>query len=133
MPRLHVENRPYVAQWRRVSLPGANAQATITEDAPAAGTRVVLQGFTASIANGATAPAAANVVVNVIDGASGGTTYLHRTTISNTATAGDTVVVTVSDLNIAGTAATALTVEFSAASGANTNQSISAWGYNTTD
>ena len=76
------------------------------------------------LAAGAIAPTAANVVVNVIDGISGGTTYLWRGTISIPATAGATNGFVNVPCWLAGTAATQLTIEFSAAGGANTFESV---------
>ena len=106
-------------------VPAANAQATISKAAGAAGVRHVCTGITVMLVAGATAPAAINVSVSLIDGATAGTTYLWRATISLPATAGASNGIALSNLWLPGTAATAMTLEFSAAGGANVIESVS--------
>ncbi len=62
------------------------------------------------------------------DGASGGATHLWEGVMSIPATAGEIRGITRSDLWLVGTAATAMTAEFSAAGGANTFESVSMEG-----
>lgn len=110
--------------WQATHTPAANTQATITKAAAGAGVRNVCTGFTVTLAAGASAPAAVQVFASLIDGASGGTTYLWRSAISLPAVAGAITSFVRSDLWLPGTANTALTLELSAAGGANTVESV---------
>ena len=118
--------------WSAHHLPAANTQATITKATAGAGIRNVCRSLTVILAAGATAPTAVNLSVALIDGASGGTTYLWRATISIPAVAG-----AVNGIAIPvwkpGTANTAMTLEFSAAGGANTIESVSMDGTTISD
>ena len=106
--------------------PAANTKATITRAAGATGVRNVCVGFTVSIAATATAPTAVQLTVALIDGASGGTTYLWGpTVISLPATAGATTAFVVGTCWKMGGLAKQMTLEFSAAGGANTLESVS--------
>lgn len=116
-----------------IHVPSANTVATASIAAGGAGVRNVCTGLTAVIAATATAPTAVNVIVNLIDGATGGTTFLWRMTLSLPATAGETRGVTRSGLWLPGTTNTALTLEFSAAGGANTIESVSLEGVRITE
>ena len=119
--------------WTAIHVPAANVQATISKAAAGIGVRNVVTALTAVIAATATAPTAVNVTVNLIDGASAGTTFLWRTTLSLPATAGETRGVTISGLWLPGTANTATTLEMSAAGGANTIESVSMSGITITE
>ena len=68
--------------------PAAGSQATITAAAPGIGFRNICLGFTVTFLGSASAPAAALRSVRLIDGASGGTTYLWGTRLAVPATAG---------------------------------------------
>lgn len=114
--------------WSAHHVPAANNQATITKAAAGAGTKNVCTWLTVKLVAGASAPTAINVSVSLIDGASGGTTYLWRATISLPATAGADNGIALSNLWMPGTANTAMTLEFSAAGGANTVESVSMGG-----
>ena len=114
--------------WSAHHVPAANTVATITRAAQAAGIRNVCTWITVKLVAGATAPTAVNTSVSLIDGATGGTTYLWRATISLPATAGADNGIALSNLWIPGTAATGLTLEFLAAGGANTIESVSMGG-----
>ena len=114
--------------WSAHHLPAANAQATATRAAQAAGIRNVCTWLTVKLVAGATAPTAINLSFSLIDGASGGTTYLWRATISLPATAGADNGIALSNLWIPGTAATGMTLEASVAGGANTLESVSFGG-----
>ena len=116
------------AIWTTAHLPAANAQATITRAAAGAGIRNVCTGRTIVFAAGATAPTAINLSVSLIDGATGGTTYLWRSTLSLPAVAGAVNGITRSGLWLPGTANTGMTLEFSVAGGANTIESVSMEG-----
>ncbi len=103
----------------------ANTLASATLAAGAAGVRHICTGITATIGAGATAPTAIQLTVVLRDGASGAGTIKWQAVISLPATAGAMSGVARSDLWIPGTAATAMTLEFSAAGGANTFESVS--------
>lgn len=105
--------------------PSANTKATITKSSAGAGVRNVCTGFTISLSAGSTAPAAVQLTVALIDGGTGGTTYLWGpTTVSLPATAGATAAFICGQCWKPGTANTAMTLEFSAAGGANTVETV---------
>ena len=105
--------------------PAANTKATITRAAGAAGVRNVGVGFCVYFMAGATAPTATQITVALIDGASGGTTYLWGpVVIGIPATAGATTGFIVGTCWKMGSTATGMTLEFSAAGGANTIESV---------
>lgn len=108
-----------------IHAPAANTVATATKAAAGARKRNVCTGITVMLVAGATAPAAIQVTVNLIDGASGGTAYLWRAVLSLPATAGQSAGITRTDLWIPGGLNTDMTLEFSAAGGANTVESVS--------
>ena len=114
--------------WSAHHVPAANTQATITRAAQAAGIRNVCTWLTVKLVAGATAPTAVNTSFSLIDGASAGTTYLWRATISLPATAGADNGIALSNLWLPGTAATAMTLEALAGGGANTIESVSMGG-----
>jgi len=115
-------------QWGVTHAPAANTVATITKAAGAAGTRHVCTGVSVSIASdGAATPAA--MTLNLRDGATGAGTILASWTLSLTATSGDCKVFGATGLNLVGTAATAMTLEFAAAPGANAYQAVNLFGY----
>jgi hypothetical protein len=117
---------PYAA-WNISNRPAAATKATVTKAAGAAGVRHVVTGFAFTIACGATAQTP--LQVDVIDGATGGTTRLFSGTIA--APVNGVGVVALSCLSLIGTAATGLTIEFSAAGVAASVQAVSLWGYST--
>ena len=84
--------------------------------------------ITVTLAATATAPTAVNLTINLIAGASGGTTYLWQTTVSLPATAGAATGFAITGLAIRGTADTAMTLEFSAAGGLSTIESVTMSG-----
>lgn len=117
--------------WYVTHAPAAATQATASKAAGAAGVRHVCTGFTVTIAGGAAAPTAALVTVNLRDGATGAGTIISTLTLAVEAVAGKAVVHHVGPLNVFGTAATAMTVETSAATGANVSASVTLYGYDT--
>lgn len=119
------------ASWAVHHLPSANVQATITQASAGGSIKNVCTGFSVTLAAGATAPTAIQVSVALIDGASGGTNYLWRSVISLPATAGATAAFVFGRRWDVGTAATAMTLEFSIAGGANTIESVSMSGTTT--
>lgn len=114
--------------WFAGHSPAVNTKATITKAAAGANKRHVATSLTVSLTAGGTAPTANTVTVALIDGASGGSTYLwgpHTIGIPAVAGAMNGFVVS---LWAVGTANTAMTLEFSAAAGANTYESVSLEG-----
>lgn len=117
---------PAASTWTQAHIPATNTQATKSQAAAGSGKRNVCTGFTVTLCAGSAAPTAATpITVSVIDGATGGDTYLWRTNICLPATANAIVSFNRSGLWLVGSQNTALTIEFSAAAGANTYQSVS--------
>lgn len=114
--------------WSKTHVPAANTQATITQPAPGQGKKLVCTGLTVAFAAGAAAPTATTATVSLIDGATGGTTFLWQMTLGVVATAGATNGHSRPGKWVA-SHNTALTLEFSAAGGANTLESVSMEGY----
>lgn len=115
---------PAATAWTAIHRPAANTQATITKATAGAGIRNVCTALNVVLAATAAAPTAVNLAVSLIDGASGATTYLWGATLSIPAVAGATTGISLSNLWLVGSANTALTIEFSAAGGANTIESV---------
>lgn len=119
--------------WSITHTPTTNTQATITRAAGAAGVRHVCTSISCALS----APAAATsgvVQINLRDGATGAGTILWSQTLQvggATSIAAGVVGIALSGLSIVGSAATAMTLEFSAAGGANTSESVSMTGYDT--
>lgn len=130
LPISRVVQTPGLAEnvWTAVDQPAANTQATETRAAAGAGVRNVCTSITAMFAAGASAPTAVNVSVVLRDGATGAGTILWAASLSIPATAGATNGISVGGLWIPGSANTAMTLEFSAAGGANTIESVSMTG-----
>lgn len=114
--------------WDVQHVPAANAKATATQTSAGAGVRNVCTGFTVTLASNGTAPAAVQLTVQVVDGIATGTTYLWITVIALPAVAGAITSFVRSGLWLPGTADTAMTIEFSAAGGANTIESVTMEG-----
>ncbi|MGH7744387.1 MAG: hypothetical protein ACREQ5_06135 [Candidatus Dormibacteria bacterium] len=110
--------------WTLVNAPVAATQATATRAAGAAGVRHVLTSINASI-NATAAQGQVSVVVR--DGATGVGTIIWEDRLS--AVIGTDSRVSLSGLNIVGSAATAMTVEFTAAPAATNFETVSATGY----
>jgi hypothetical protein len=119
---------PSGTPWSTTHEPAANTQATITRAAAGVGVKNVCTGLTVTFAAGATAPAAVQVAVRLRDGGTGAGTVLWAAVLSLPATAGASVGVARQGLWIPGTANTAMTLEFSAAGGANTIQAVALEG-----
>lgn len=112
-----------------VDVPASATRATATKASAGVGKRNVCTGFTVTLCANGTAPVPTTpITVAVIDGASGGTTYLWRTQVNLPAAAGGIVSFVRSGLWLVGSQATALTVEFSGAGPTNTYQSVAADG-----
>lgn len=114
--------------WTLTHAPAVNTQATATKAAGAAGVRHVLTSLRAVV--NAVAAQTTPLLVTVRDGASGTGTILWQSKV--TALAGTDGVVELSGVNIVGSAATAMTVEFGAAGTTNNFEVVSATGYSVT-
>jgi hypothetical protein len=112
--------------FQLVHTPAAAAQATISQAAGGAGVRNVCTGISASLCTVGTAQAAA-VQLNLRDGATGAGTILWSKTFS----CGTTTMISIdlTNLHIFGSAATAMTLEFSAAGVSGSFESVSLTGY----
>jgi len=110
--------------WTVVSTPSAATQATATKAAGAAGVRHVCTSVSASFAGTATNAA---TLVNLRDGVTGTGTILWSQYLS--AISNDVRSLNISGLNIVGSAATAMTLEFAAAGASGTLESVTITGY----
>lgn len=115
-------------EWSVNHTPVANTQATASKAAGAAGVRHVCRSISAML-NALTAAAETTVLLNLRDGATGAGTILWSLRLH--AIPAGTTGIAISNLNIFGSAATAMTLEFAAAGGANTFESVSMSGYST--
>lgn len=118
-------------QWTATHAPAVNTQATASKVAGGAGVRHVCTGISINLAAGGTAPTATQLTVNLRDGATGVGTILATWTIAIPATAGAFATVNLTGLKIPGTANTAMTLEFTAAGGANVYESVTLFGHDT--
>jgi hypothetical protein len=115
------------ARWSQLSAPAAGSQGTTSKAAGAAGVRHVADCVSYS-AGAIAAPAATALTINVRDGASGGGTVIWSKTVTIPATAAPHYDQNFCGLNLIGTAATAMTLEFSAAL-ASESESVTLTGY----
>lgn len=111
-------------EWAIQQTPAAATQATISRAAGGAGVRHVCRSITCSIL--ATA-AQGQIIVNLRDGATGAGTILWSAQFSLAAGTSDRI--TLGDLNIVGSANTAMTLETAAAPAATNFASVSLTGY----
>ncbi len=117
-------------EWSINHTPAANTQATITRAAGAAGVRHVCRSISATLI-GLAAAAEATVLVNLRDGATGAGTILRSWRLLVVGGTASEVGIEIAGLNILGSAATAMTIEFAAAGGANTFETVALSGYDT--
>lgn len=119
------------ANWSITHTPAADTQATITRAAGGAGVVHICTSITATLI----APAGSvsgNVQINLRDGASGLGTILWSQTFlvgGATSVSAGVIGIALSGLQIPGSPNTAMTLEFSAAGGANTLESVALTGY----
>lgn len=111
-------------QWAIQQTPGSATQATITRAAGGAGVRHVCNSISISLLAVA---AQGQIIFNLRDGASGAGTILWS--ISVIALAGDSKQITISGLQIFGTANTAMTLESAAAPAATNFATVALTGY----
>ena len=114
--------------WSISNAPAAGTQATSSRAAGAAGVRHVVNCITASFVNNTNAGAQSTTLV-IRDGASGVGTIIWQTLLSTTGNGGSFDRVALCGLNITGSAATAMTVEFTAAPPATETEIVQLSGY----
>lgn len=114
-------------EWAITSTPAANTQATVTRAAGAAGVRHVCKSISATLI-GLAASVEATVLVNLRDGTTGAGTILWSARLLVVGVTGSQAGIVISNINITGTAATAMTLEFAAAGGANTFETVALTG-----
>lgn len=115
-------------EWAINHVPAVNTKATISK-ALATGKCNVCTGINVTVSAGTAAPTAVVLTWQLRDGATGAGTVLLSGSLGIEATAGRTTVLTWDSLSIKGTTGTAMTLEFTAAGGANTFESVSMTGY----
>lgn len=113
--------------WAITNAPIVATAATISQAAGATGVKNVCTSISISLASTG-APTAGIVQFNLRDGATGAGTILQTWRLSVPGVAGECRVVTLGDLWIEGTAATAMTLETSAAPAANTFATVAMTG-----
>lgn len=114
-------------RWSVLHTPAVSTQATASKTAGAAGVRHVADCVSIS-AGASTAPTATQLTINLRDGATGAGTILWSTEITAGATATNHGNVNVCGLNLIGSAATAMTLEYGAAL-ANEFEAVTLSGY----
>ena len=124
----YIDGYELIGHWSKSHVPAVGVAATITQPAPGPGYKNVVRNLTAILAGGTSAPTAVNVSVSVINGTTATTDFLWRATLSCAATAGVVNGVSPNPLMLVGTDNTATTIEFSAAGGANTFESVTMSG-----
>ena len=97
--------------WAIQHQPGSGSTATISKAAGGGTVRHFCSAISATVGC-STAPVATDFIVNLRDGATGAGTILMSWNLALQATAGDRSGVVLSGLNIAGSANTAMTLEF---------------------
>lgn len=117
-------------QWIATSAPAVNNAASASQAAAGSGIRNVIQTISMQLAGDSTG-AEFNGIVNLRDGATGAGTILATFAIAIPATAGSFANLSLSELNIAGTANTATCLEFTLA-GTHALQSCTIIGTTTT-
>jgi hypothetical protein len=119
------------SSWTANHQPAAATKATTTRASAGAGVKNVCTALSVWLVTLGTAPTAASVVFNLIDGASGGT-VIQSWTIRVPATINQNMpAIILGDLWIEGTASTAMTLEMSAAPGVNIQGGVNMVGTTT--
>lgn len=119
---------PATAWSKNGGAPGA-AQATATQAAAGAGKRNYCTGLTVIAQAGGTAPTAATVTVALIDGPSGGTTYLWGPIAIGVPNIAGAMNGAAPHGPWVGSANTPMTLEFSAGLGSNTLEAVTFSGF----
>lgn len=115
-------------QWTQTHAPAVNTVATKSQAAAGTGIRNVCQWLTITLANNNTGSVQTLITFHLRDGATGAGTILASFTLALPATAGECRVLTLTGLNIPGTANTAMTLESAAAPAAQTAASVAFGG-----
>ena len=118
-----------VVGWSVTHAPAAANQATASRAAAGATLRHICTAISITVVGNTAAPAAQVLTFNLRDGATGAGTILASWTVGVEAVAGKTVPINLSGLAIPGSLNTAMTLEGSAAPGANTLESVTLAGY----
>jgi len=123
----------YLPDWCITHAPAVNTQATISRPAvptsQPADNRHVCTSISAVLASDPALAAVARVQVNLRDGAAGAGTILGSWTLSIPATPGACTILSLDSLEIIGSPNTAMTLEFAAAAGALTFESVTMTGH----
>jgi len=115
--------------WTISHAPAANTQATATKAAGATGVRHISECILVTLTAGAVAPVAVQVTFVVRDGASGAGTIIWQGTMALTVSAGGSAPpIQLCGLTLVGSPATAMTIEFTAAAGINTFETVALKG-----
>jgi hypothetical protein len=114
-----------VSNWTTYHVPAAATVATTTKAAGGAGVRHVCNSITATVACGTTAQTPVKVYLR--DGTAGSGTIIWACTLA--APANGVGGLTVTDLNIVGSANTAMTLEFSAAGVTDSVEAVTLTGF----
>ena len=117
-----------LSTWSVTHFPGVTTVATISKASGGGSVRHVATGITACIANPA-AIVSGPLTVTLRDGATGAGTVLRSWALS--AFANDSKCADISGLNMTGSAATAMTIEFLAAGGVGSQETVTLTGYST--
>lgn len=116
-------------EWVVTHFPATGNQATASKSAGAAGVRHVARSITACLAGAANATLGNANTLQLRDGASGAGTVVWSSLIMNAANTSNCVFFP--DINIIGSAATAMTIEFAAANAASSQATVTLTGYST--
>ena len=116
-------------QWGITHAPAVNTQATASKAAGGAGVRHVACGVSGTIGQDATGSTCSVVTLNLRDGATGAGTVLQSWTMCLANAAGAVFPFNFGPLQIAGSANTAMTLEFNAAAGVHVYESVSLTGF----
>lgn len=119
-----------LSTWSQTNTPATNTIATSTKEAGGGTVRHVLTGYDVCVADNTLANSGA-FRVNFRDGATGAGTILKTVWVGISIGTFSANCVALSGLNITGSANTAMTVEFVAAAGVGTNESVNFTGYST--
>lgn len=126
---VHAQAPERTPGWAIAHAPAANTAATITR-AAVTNQRHIADCVNITFAAGASAPTAIPLTVTLRDGATGAGTVLLAWAVSISAVAGQAMApIAVCGLNTWGGYGTAMTLEFSAAGGANTIEAVALRGH----
>ena len=119
----------FPGEWSVTHAPAVNTQATASKSAGAAGVRHVITGVAFTLCQDTTGGTPYTGTVNLRDGASNAGTILATWYIGCPTAPCTNSNFSMSGLNLVGSAATAATLEFTAAGGARTLEAVTLMGY----